>query len=625
MRSLTERVGARAGILALPGAEPDTPGPQVSWGAELSVTALRATIPCELPEQTLLQRIDCAASLPTPAAVRLLCAPIASESGVAGAYCLEFGPEEPRGDEALREAAELYAGLLGLALRDPDEIAELLGAAPTGRNASDGDTPGAKEVRAEPLPSRAAAADHGDGSGLHTVGLSLKDLPEGEQLVEDSRKRVVRRLTRREWRAELTMAVGFLSAALAIAWLVPSERTVDWPLAATLTAVFVLCSQIRFEVGSGYTAPTQLAFVPMLLLLPPEMVPFLVAVGFGADKAIEILRGRAAPGRGATILADSWFSIGPVLVVGLAADGDPSLGQWPIYIAALAAQFASETIAWGAREWLHGGASRREQMMESAWVYLVDALLSPIGLVVAVVAIDDPLAAVLVVPLAALLAIFARERAEHIDSMLTLREAYRGTAHVLGDVVEHDDAYTGEHTRGVTQLALDVADELGLDEGRKRNVEFGAILHDVGKIAIPKRIINKRGPLDEREWALIKTHTIEAQRMLDRIGGMMSGIGAIVRSAHERWDGEGYPDGLAGEAIPIESRIIFGCDAFNAITTDRPYRRARSEVEAIAELERNSGTQFDPRVVEAVLRCVRAAAPVQNDGDSAQVCITADR
>jgi HD-GYP domain-containing protein (c-di-GMP phosphodiesterase class II) len=313
------------------------------------------------------------------------------------------------------------------------------------------------------------------------------------------------------------------------------------------------------------------------------------------------------------MFADAWWTIGPVLVIGLAAEGAPTLGQWPVYLAALGAQFANESAAWGVREWLHGGASRREQLLESAWVYLVDALLSPIGLVVAIVAVNEPAAALAVLPLAALLLIFSRERAEHIDSMLTLREAYRGTAHVLGDVVEHDDAYTGEHTRGVTQLALDVADQLGLDESAKRNVEFGAILHDVGKIAIPKRIINKRGPLDEREWALIKTHTIEAQRMLDRIGGLMSGIGAIVRSAHERYDGEGYPDGLAGEAIPIESRIIFACDAFNAITTDRPYRKARSEEAAIVELRKNAGTQFDPDVVEVLIGCVTGAVEPSSD------------
>jgi HD-GYP domain-containing protein (c-di-GMP phosphodiesterase class II) len=103
---------------------------------------------------------------------------------------------------------------------------------------------------------------------------------------------------------------------------------------------------------------------------------------------------------------------------------------------------------------------------------------------------------------------------------------------------------------------------------------------------------------------VIKTHTIEGEKMLDRIGGLMARIGRIVRSAHERWDGDGYPDGLAGEQIPIESRVIFCCDAFNAMTTDRSYRPARSVAEAVGELRRNAGTQFDPRVVEALVATV---------------------
>jgi putative nucleotidyltransferase with HDIG domain len=206
----------------------------------------------------------------------------------------------------------------------------------------------------------------------------------------------------------------------------------------------------------------------------------------------------------------------------------------------------------------------------------------------------------------ALLGLFAHERDERLASLIELSEAYRGTARVLGEVVEHDDAYTGLHIRGVAELAVEVAADLGLDPKRRRLVEFGALLHDVGKIAIPKEIIQKPGPLDELEWQVIKTHTIEGQRMLGRIGGLMREVGDIVRSSHERFDGGGYPDGIAGEEIPIEARIVFCCDAFNAMTTDRVYREALSVDAAVAELQRHSGTQFDPIVVEALLRRVRA-------------------
>jgi HD-GYP domain-containing protein (c-di-GMP phosphodiesterase class II) len=130
------------------------------------------------------------------------------------------------------------------------------------------------------------------------------------------------------------------------------------------------------------------------------------------------------------------------------------------------------------------------------------------------------------------------------------------------------------------------------------------MLHDVGKIAVPKEIVNKPGALDPDEWEIIKTHTIEGQRMLERVGGFMRDVGEIVRSSHERWDGAGYPDGLRAEAIPLEARIVSACDAFNAMTTTRSYRKAMSLQDAIAELTRCAGSQFDPRVVDALVGLV---------------------
>jgi HD-GYP domain-containing protein (c-di-GMP phosphodiesterase class II) len=154
------------------------------------------------------------------------------------------------------------------------------------------------------------------------------------------------------------------------------------------------------------------------------------------------------------------------------------------------------------------------------------------------------------------------------------------------------------------ELSLKVADRMGLDERRRRNVEFGALLHDVGKVAIPNEIINKPGPLNDAEWEVMRTHTLAGQRMLDRVGGSMREVGLIVRGSHERYDGGGYPDGLAGEEIPLEARIITACDAYNAMTTTRPYRKALPIATAAAELVRCAGTQFDPAVVEALLGIV---------------------
>ena len=127
---------------------------------------------------------------------------------------------------------------------------------------------------------------------------------------------------------------------------------------------------------------------------------------------------------------------------------------------------------------------------------------------------------------------------------------------------------------------------------------------------MPNEIINKAGPLDDDEWAIMRRHTIDGEAMLARVGGMMQEVGRIVRGSHEDWDGTGYPDGLVGEAIPLASRIVSCADAYSAMTTDRSYRRALGHAAAVAELQRCAGTQFDPRVVEAAIRVVgREAAP----------------
>jgi putative nucleotidyltransferase with HDIG domain len=168
-------------------------------------------------------------------------------------------------------------------------------------------------------------------------------------------------------------------------------------------------------------------------------------------------------------------------------------------------------------------------------------------------------------------------------------------------VVEADDAYTGSHSRHVVDLVLGVADQLGFPPADRRDAEFVALLHDVGKIRVPSEIINKPGPLTTAERTVIEQHTIEGEQMLSRVGGLLGQVGHIVRSCHERWDGNGYPDRLAGEAIPLIARVVCACDAFSAMTTDRPYRAARTQAEALAELQRCAGTQFDPHVVAAIV------------------------
>jgi HD-GYP domain-containing protein (c-di-GMP phosphodiesterase class II) len=160
----------------------------------------------------------------------------------------------------------------------------------------------------------------------------------------------------------------------------------------------------------------------------------------------------------------------------------------------------------------------------------------------------------------------------------------------------------------VVELALAVSDNLGLRRAQRRHVEFAALLHDIGKISVPKEIINKPGKLTEDEWAVVRRHTIEGERMLKQIGGVLAEVGRIVRSSHEHFDGHGYPDGLAGEEIPIEARIVSCCDAFSAMTTTRAYRKAMSVEAALAELRACAGTQFDPEAVTMLVELVEEGA-----------------
>jgi diguanylate cyclase (GGDEF)-like protein len=164
------------------------------------------------------------------------------------------------------------------------------------------------------------------------------------------------------------------------------------------------------------------------------------------------------------------------------------------------------------------------------------------------------------------------------------------------------------HSDGVGELAVAIAADMGLDGIGIENVRTGGELHDIGKVAIPDAIISKPGPLDDEEWAFIKRHTVIGERILAAAPGLAH-VALMVRASHERWDGHGYPDGLRGEAIPLGARIIAVCDSFDAMVSPRPYAPPKTVEDALAELHRCSGAQFDPQVVESFAR-VWATRPV---------------
>jgi two-component system cell cycle response regulator len=176
--------------------------------------------------------------------------------------------------------------------------------------------------------------------------------------------------------------------------------------------------------------------------------------------------------------------------------------------------------------------------------------------------------------------------------------AGRQSTAVLLRALSERDPYLGDHTADVANLAEAVAERLGLATDEVEQVSQAAELHDIGKVAIPDAILHKPGPLDEREWAFIRGHTLIGERIIDAAPAL-GRVAALVRSSHERFDGGGYPDGLAGQDIPLGSRIVAICDAFDAMTTDRAYRAAMTPDAALLELRDCAGSQFDPVVVEA--------------------------
>jgi HD-GYP domain-containing protein (c-di-GMP phosphodiesterase class II) len=425
--------------------------------------------------------------------------------------------------------------------------------------------------------------------------------PAVQRLLSESRLRLADLPSGAELRAEALLAVAFLLAAVPLAALGGGHRGGSWPVIGLFIALYAVASRIEFDVGSGYALPTQLVLVPMLYVLSAATVPLLVAAGMIVGRLPSYANRSRHPVKMIGAFGNSWYALGPAVVFALAGLHTPRWSQWPVLVAALAAQLACDLAATVAREWLRTGEAPRLQVRLLAPVYIVDACLSPIGFVLALAAVIHPAAVLLILPLCYLLRFFAHDRQAHMRAALELSSAYRGTALLLGDVVEADDSYTGAHSRDVVGLSMAVGPILGLDENQLRHLEFTALLHDVGKIAIPKEIINKPGRLTSEERSVIETHTIEGEKMLERVGGMLGEVGRLVRSCHERYDGLGYPDGLAGEAIPIEARIVCCCDAFNAMTTDRPYRAALPLAEALGELRAHRGTQFDPAVVDILI------------------------
>jgi len=190
-----------------------------------------------------------------------------------------------------------------------------------------------------------------------------------------------------------------------------------------------------------------------------------------------------------------------------------------------------------------------------------------------------------------------------VERELALLHAHQGSpaaVQALAAAIEERDDYTHAHSDEVVHLARGVAMILGRPSEQVERIAHAALLHDVGKLAIPHEILHKRGPLSPEEWAVMAEHPVAGERILLRIPDVAP-IAPIVRHEHEHWDGTGYPDGLEGRNIPLGSRIILACDAYSAMISTRPYRKAMAHSAAVEELRAGAGRHFDPEVIDALL------------------------
>ncbi len=403
-------------------------------------------------------------------------------------------------------------------------------------------------------------------------------------------------------------AALLLACALLLAF-APTTGWGPWPQVAGVVLLACVASAVNFQVGAGWASPMQIAQVPLWLLVPAGYLPLVVAGTLVVGQALsDRVSANGRQLRHAVLAAgDAWHAVGAAAALALVGVPEASVDDFGLFVVI----FAGQVVADAAYALLHGPVAlqltARSSMVSTVWIAVVDGALLPIGFLVAYTLAREPLLALALAPVVFLFAEFSREREARLEQALELSSAYRGTAALMAQVMEDDHEYTGgEHAHGVVVLAVQVGERLGLDATSLRDLEFGALLHDIGKLHVPNEILNKPSGLSEAEWLIVKRHPELGQQMLDRVGGVLGEAGRIVRAHHERFDGRGYPDGLVGQEIPLAARIITACDAYNAMTTDRAYRSAMSAEAAVAELQRESGAQFDPSVVQALLWVISA-------------------
>lgn len=320
---------------------------------------------------------------------------------------------------------------------------------------------------------RPAPGEAGDteNSGRYAVNEARRHAPADpvsgdRQLVEEARGRRPNRPSARDLTTSAILGGSFLAVASALAATLPSDRTPSLLLVVLLVGSYALLSRMELEVGPGSAVPTQIVFVPMLFALPISLVPLCVAAGYVLGAVPDYVGGRIHPTRFLVLLSGSWYAIGPTVVLALFTTGSPTWRDAPLYAAALAAQFGLDFVSSSVRERIAFGHALRALLPSFAWVYAIDSFLAPIGFVAAASGIGGFL---VVLPLAGLLALLARDRRVRIDQVVAFHEAYRGAR----DEAQSDDL-TGLANR--RKLLADLEDAISEADAGKEHV---LIIHDL--------------------------------------------------------------------------------------------------------------------------------------------------
>jgi diguanylate cyclase (GGDEF)-like protein len=339
-----------------------------------------------------------------------------------------------------------------------------------------------------------------------------EDVVRIDPLVEEGRKRPSATLTRREWLVAAISTCGYLGVALLMLPLFGvSLSDVTGPTAVLFIVAYALVSRIEFEIGSGAAVPTELVLVPMLFALPPAAVPLVVAAAYVIAAAMDIAEGNLRPHRLPVVLSTCWHALGPAIVLAVWGTPEPRWEDVPLYVAALGAQFAFDLISSLIRESFGFGVSPAEVIAFLRPVFLVDALLAPVGLTAAFVVAPNPIALVAVLPLAVLLWVFARDRHSRIDQALALTEAYEGA-----NLEARRDGLTGVLNR----LGWDEA--VGQEQERIRRTGRPAslIVVDVdGLKAANDRWGHEFGDAVIRTVATVLTRGVRSEDVVARVGG----------------------------------------------------------------------------------------------------------